>query len=133
MCILYLCIINVVNIATQPMNVTICLTQNPTATFTCVVDKGGTSITNAGWHILDGDLFIPIPVTGRDRYMTNAIRNGDMITDTLTVTDVSVNDSGALYRCEPTRVVSSIIVTITVVGEVIICLSCAYIKYILRH
>ena len=115
------------------MNVTVCLTQDTTATFTCVVDRGSTSIFNAGWHILEGGLFIPIPVTGRHRHMSNVIRNGDIITDALTVTNVSVNDNGALYRCEPTRVITSISVTIIVVGEVVICLSCAYTDYMLRH
>ena len=104
------------SITTEPMNVTVCLTQSRIATFTCVVDRQSTSITDAGWNILEGELFIRLPQTGRDRHMTNAIRDGDIITDTLTVTNVSVNDSGAQYRCQPVTGVSSMTVTITVLG-----------------
>ena len=103
------------NITAQPMNVTVCLTQSTTATFTCVVDRRGVGIFTAGWHILDGGAYVP--VTNRPRHMTNAIRDGDIITDTLTVTNVSVNDNGAQYRCEPLRYVTSITVTITVLGR----------------
>ena len=48
--------------------------------------------------------------------MTNATTMGDIITDTLTVTDVSVNDNGAQYRCEPLSNVISDVVTITLLG-----------------
>ena len=109
------------------MNVTVCLTQSTTATFTCEVDRGVAPIFTAGWSILDGGVYVP--VTNRPRHMTNAIMEGDIITDTLTVTDVSVDDNGAPYRCEPFGGVPSITVTITVLGEVVICLSCAYKLY----
>ena len=108
------------------MNVTVCLTLTTTASFTCVVDGGGLGIFTAGWHILEGGVYVSIPQTGRPRHMTNAIRNGDIITDTLTVTNVSVDDNGALYRCQPSGGVPSMNVTITVLGKIIICLSCAY-------
>ena len=107
----------VVVITTQPMNVTVCLTQSTTATFTCVVDRGGVPITNAAWHILAGGRYLS--VSGRSRHMIDHSRNGDIITDTLTVTDVSVNDNGALYRCEPDVGETSRSVTITVLGEII--------------
>ena len=103
------------NITVQPMNTTVCLTQSTTASFTCVVDRGSLTITSAGWEIyLNGRLYAT--VTGRDRHMTNATTMGDTLTDTLTVTDVSVNDNGAQYRCEPLRNVISNAVTITVLG-----------------
>ena len=109
------------------MNVTVCLTQSTTATFTCVVDRRGVGIFTAGWHILDGGAYVP--VTNRPRHMTNAIRDGDIITDTLTVTNVSVSDNESLYRCQPFGGAPSMNVTITVLGEVIICLSCTYKLY----
>ena len=122
MYITYLCIVNVVSITTQPMNVTVCLTQSATANFTCVVNTQGiTGIFTAGWQILDGGRYRS--VVGRPHHMTNHIINNDIITDTLTVTNVSVNDNGALYRCEPEDGVTSMIVTITVLGEIVICLS----------
>ena len=124
------CIINIVSIITQPMNVTVCLTQSTTATFTCVVeDRGSLGIAIAGWHIRVGGIYVSIPPTGRDRHMTNATINGDIITDTLTVTNVSGDDNGVQYQCQPSGSVPSMTVTITVLGEVVICLSCAYKLY----
>ena len=108
-------IINVVNITTHPTNVTVCLTESTTATFTCVVDRGGIGITNAGWHILDGGAFIS--TLGRDRHMNNPSVAGDTVTDTLIVTNVSVNDNGALYQCEPLGNVFSNNATLTVLGK----------------
>ena len=104
-------------ITTQPMDVTVCLTQSTTASFTCVIDRGGVGITTARWEILDGGEFLS--VVGRDHHMVDPNRNGDILTDTLTVTNVSVNDNGALYRCEPRDNVVSMNATITVVGECI--------------
>ena len=126
MCVfLYSRIINVVVITTQPGNDTVCFTQNRTASFTCVVDRGGVDISSGGWHILlDGGVYVS--VVGRERHMVNPIRDEDIITDTLTITDVSVNDSGALYRCEPTRDVISMPATLIVLGEVAVCLSCIF-------
>ena len=114
----YVYIINVVNIITQPMNVTVCLTQSTTATFTCVVeDRGGLlGIAAAGWHIRVGGVYVRIPQTGRDRHMTNAIFDGDIITDTLTVTNVSVDDNGAQYQCQPVDGVTSMSAIIKVLG-----------------
>ena len=109
------------------MDDTVCLTKSTTASFTCVVDRGGIDITTAYWHILAGGVYVPIGV--RERHMANPTRNGDILTDTLTVTNVSVNDNGALYRCEPIRDVISIPVTITTLGEVIIILT----KYNMIH
>ena len=110
----YVCVINVVVIIIQPKDDTVCLTQSATATFTCVVDRGGVGITSAGWNILDGGVYVHIG--GRPRHMDSPTRNGDIITDTLTVTNVSVDDNGALYRCEPLSDVISMPVTITVLG-----------------
>ena len=101
------------------MNVTVCLTQSTTATFTCVVDRRGVGIFTAGWHILDRGVYVP--VTNRPRHMTNASVTIDgIITDTLTVTNVSVEDNGTLYQCQPVGGMPSITVTITVLGEVVI-------------
>ena len=118
-------IINVVTITTQPINATVCLTESTTATFTCVVDGGGTGITSAGWDILFRGTFISI--SGRDHHMSDSSVTGDTVTDTLTVTNVSVNDNGALYRCEPFGNVFSNIATLTVLGEIMYNLS--IIKY----
>ena len=113
-----ICIINVVNITVQPMNDTVCLTQSTTASFTCVIDRGSLPLTIAGWRILIRGFYIS--VHGRRRHMFNSVINNDIITDTLTVTDVSVNDNGAQYRCEPDiGNVTSITVTLTVLGETI--------------
>ena len=109
-------------ITTQPINVTVCLTQSTTASFTCVVeDQENTGITSAQWHILVGEYYLSIG--GRHRHMSNPARNGDIITDTLTITDVSVNDDGVLYRCEPVDDVTSMNVTLTVLGMYLMLLS----------
>ena len=97
------------------MNDTVCLTQSTTASFTCVVDTGGLGITSAGWEIsVSGGLYAS--VSGRDRHITDNSINGDIITDTLTVTNVSLSDNGAQYRCEPLSDVTSDVVSITVLG-----------------
>ena len=84
-------------IATQPVNSTVCVGEG--ASFTCVVDRdGGVPVTAAGWQLFDVAF---IPVVGRDRHMTNATMNGDIITDVLTVSDVLLSDDGAQYRCRP--------------------------------
>ena len=103
-------------ITTQPVNVSVCLTQSTTATFTCAVDRGGVGIFTAGWSILDGGVYVFIPQTGRPRHMTNAILDGDVITDTLTVTNVSVDDNGAQYQCQPVDSVTSMSAIIKVLG-----------------
>ena len=123
---IYSCIINIVVITTQPMNDTVCLTQSRTASFTCVVDRrsvGG--IISAGWQILDDGVYQS--VFQRPYHMSNPMRNGDIITDTLTVTNVSVDDNGTLYRCQPYDNVTSMNVTITVLGELIVSLFCPYV------
>ena len=103
---------------TQPMNVTVCLSQSTTANFTCVVNGGSTLITTTGWQMLVGDIYIP--VTGRSRHMLDSrissTNTDTIVTETLTVTDVSLDDNGAKYRCEPIRDVISDVVTLTVIG-----------------
>ena len=123
-------IINVVVIITQPMNATVCLTQSTTATFTCVVDRGGRAIFTANWHILDGASYVPVPDNGRPRHMvSHSIDDeADTLTDTLTVTDVSVIDNGAVYRCQPLIDVTSINATITVLGMYLHNYMCMYIR-----
>ena len=107
---------------TQPMNVTVCLSQNTTANFTCVVDGGSRMITTAGWQILDDDIYLS--VVGRPRHMIDprsAIVNiGTIVTETLTIINVSVSDNGAKYRCQPISGVISDVVTLTVIGKFII-------------
>ena len=104
------------------MNVTVCLTQTTTASFTCVVeDRGSIGVAIAGWYIRVGEeTYLLIPPTGRDRHMTNVSTrmngNTNIVTDTLTVTNVSVNDNGAQYRCQPFGNVISDVVTLTVLG-----------------
>ena len=106
------------------MDVSVCLTEETTTSFTCVVeDRGNLFLGNAGWRICVSEgTYAPIPVTGRPRHMTNASistpMNGNIriITDTLTVTNVSVNDNGALYRCQPFDNMTSDVVTLTVLG-----------------
>ena len=101
------------------MNVTVYLTQSTTANFTCVVGRRGAGgIFSAGWRILDGGRYVLVPDSGRPRHMVSRSMNEveDTITDTLTVTDVSVNDNGALYRCQPDDGVTSMNAIITVLG-----------------
>ena len=103
---------------TEPMNVTVCLSQSTTANFTCVVNGGSRNITIAGWQILDVDIYIL--VTGRARHMLDpratSTNTDTILTETLTVTDVSLSDNGAKYRCRPVDDVISDVVTLTVIG-----------------
>ena len=118
-CVLNLALFyNVVTITTQPMNVTVCLSLSTTANFTCVVDAGSTGITTVGWQILTGGFYAP--VVGRARHMldpsTLVTNTGTIITETLTITDVSLSDNGAKYQCRPRDDVISDVVTLTVIG-----------------
>ena len=101
------------------MNVTVCLTQSTTASFTCVVDRGGRAIFSTGWHILSEGQYVLVPDSGKPCHMISRSidEDGDIITDILTVTNVSVNDNGTLYRCQPLINVTSISATLTVLGE----------------
>ena len=100
------------------MNVTVCLSQNITANFTCVVDVGSRSISSAGWQLLDEDVYIS--VVGRPRHLldprSDTVNTRTIVTETLTITDVSVSDNGAKYRCVPFPGVISDVVTLTVFG-----------------
>ena len=100
------------------MNVTVCLSQSTTANFTCVVDGGNINITSGGWQILTGGIYIT--VIGRDRHMldprTSLTNRGTIVTDTLIVTNVSLSDNGAKYRCRPVDDLISDVVTLTVIG-----------------
>ena len=108
-------------IITQPMNVTVCLSQTTTANFTCVIDAGSTLITSVGWQILTGGMYVL--VVGRARHMldprTSSTNRGTIVTEILTVTDVSLSDNGTKYRCEPVRDVISDVVTLTVIGTLL--------------
>ena len=122
------------------MNVTVCLSQTTTVNFTCVVDVGMADITSAGWQIMIGGMYVP--VVGRAHHMVDpriSVVNGDtIITDTLTVTDVSLSDNGTKYRCEPFsnyiyNVISDV-VTLTVIGTLLGLLQtfmCAYVIIII--
>ena len=112
------------------MNVTLCLSQSTTANFTCVVDAGMTGITSTGWNILVGRFYVA--VVGRAHHMVDPItlvtNSGDtIVTETLTVTDVSVSDNGAKYRCEPLGDVISDVVTLTVIGKIIFLFPCMHV------
>ena len=114
------------------MNVTVCLSQSTTANFTCVVTEGGTGVTTTGWQVLVGDFYINIGV--RDRHLLDprlAVMNiGTIVIETLTIINVSVNDNGAKYRCEPVRDVISDVVTLTVLGTYV--LDCCRHTYICK-
>ena len=107
------------------MDDTVCLTQSTTASFTCVVDRRGVPITTANWHILDGGRYFS--VTGRDRHMVNPIINNDIITDTLTVSNLSVDDNGTQYRCQPDDGIISMSATLTVLGM------CSYLRNVCNY
>ena len=111
------------------MNVTVCLSQTTTANFTCVVDVRSTGITSVGWQILDGGFYVH--VVGRARHMldirTSSTNAGTIVTETLIVTDVSLSDNGAKYRCRPVDDVISDVVTLIVIGMYLVCCKHTYI------
>ena len=128
-------VLYIVTITTQSMNVTVCLSQNTTANFTCEINRGSISITSAGWQILDGGIYIA--VVGRDRHMLDArlivTNTRNIITETLTITDVSVSDNGAKYRCRPFDDVISDVVTLTVIGMYLDCCRHNYVCMYVRN
>ena len=108
---------------TQPVDVTVCLTQgqNQAASFTCALDREGVMIFTTGWHLFDTDRYVA--VNQRPRHMiTHSLDTvEDIVTSTLTVTNVSMDDNGAIYQCQPSGAnMFSMNVTLTVLGEIII-------------
>ena len=95
-----------------------CLSQTTTANFTCLVNAGSIGITTAGWQILVEGFYIT--VVGRARHMvdprTSVVNTDTVITETLTVTNVSLSDNDAKYRCQPFGDVISNVVTLTAIG-----------------
>ena len=109
-------------ILTQPNNVKVCLSQTTTANFICGVTAVNTLITSVGWQILDGGIYKtvvgrPRHTVNRDQIIANPITT---ITSTLTVTNISLSDNGAKYRCRPLDNVVSNVVTLTVIGMYVI-------------
>lgn len=97
-----------------------------------VIDAGSTPITSVGWQILTGGIYVL--VIGRPRHMldprTSPINTQSIVTETLTVTNVSLSDNGAKYRCRPVDDAISDVVTLTVIGMYLDC--CRHV-YILIH
>jgi len=106
-----------VTITTDPMNMTLCLTQRNIAEFTCVVNTMGSPIFHISWIIWDGCFF---PTSGRPHHSDLSDRSGNITNSTLRVINVTMNDNGAEYRCEPESLVVSNSAFLTVLGEIII-------------
>ena len=109
-------------ILTQPNNVKVCLSQTTTANFICGVTALNTLITSVGWQILDGGIYKTVVgrschTVNHDQITANPITT---IIGTLTVTNVSLSDNGAKYRCRPVDDVVSNVVTLTVIGMYVI-------------
>jgi len=70
------------------------------AVFTCEVDKKGTSITTTGWQIFQQNYgFVPVSANS----IRNVVENGDLLTETLMIPNVTYNNSGNMYRCRITN------------------------------
>ena len=122
------CVITVVTITSNPMNITLCLPQSTTANFTCVVDTMGISITYVTWFILyNGTL---ISTNGRPYHSVETLPSSNMVTSTLRVISVSMNDNGAQYQCSPAFGIVSDPAFLTVLGEIIIISSINTYKYL---
>ena len=81
--------------------------------FTCEVDKNGTSITTTGWQIFRQNYgFVPVS----ENLIRNVVENGDSLTETLMITNVTYNNSGNMYRCRITDDIVSDIVYLIVAG-----------------
>ena len=104
----------------HPMNETLCLTQSRTVMFSCAANRNGANITTIDWSVSVGGEFQS--VQGRSQYVIeNSIFSIlDMITGALIVNNVSENDNGNQYRCEPTPTEINNVATLTVIGEIII-------------
>jgi len=77
----------------------------------------GMSVTDVTWFILvNGTL---ISTNGRPRHSDETLPSGgNMVTSTLRISTVSMNDNGAQYQCSPTAGVVSDPAFITVLGEI---------------
>ena len=107
-----------VTITTQQNNVKVC--SGGEAVLTCVLSGKSITrgqITTAEWHIkgIENNTFLLVSRTPRHNINTT-IFDGKLF-DILTVTNVSHEDEGSLYRCVVPNKVTSKIVSITVEGE----------------
>ena len=79
----------------------------------CVVFDNNTLIPadSTSWF-KDGDVAIRLPDS-----MINNTRVGDVVTSVLTIENVSLNDNGTRYYCEPAGNIDSYIGVISIAGE----------------
>ena len=95
--------------------------------FSCVINRGSNvNVNSIGWYIsVGGGEFES--VEGRPRHIIDSVIAGNIIiTGTLVVIDVSVNDDGTRYRCQPnnSNLISNV-VTLSVLGTYV----CMYVYY----
>jgi len=117
-----------VTITTDPMNMTLCLTQKSTADLECVVDTMGLPVDNVRWFRLDSGILLE--VGGRPRHNDETLINGNIRTGKLRVLNVTMNDNGAQYRCQAAVGVVSEPAFLTVLGKIIIISSINTYKYL---
>ena len=88
--------------------------------FTCIINRGNNgSINSIRWYISVGGGDFEL-VDGRPQHMVgNSITSMSIITGGLTVTNVTVNDNGTQYRCQPnnSNLISNV-ATLTVLGKI---------------
>ena len=92
------------------------------ADFSCVISGPGVArnfITTAEWQIMLIDLGGFVSVLNRDRHVTHQMIRNDTLTVTLVISNVSINDDGALYRCMVTESVISASVSIFLSGKIL--------------
>ena len=106
-----------VTIIKQPNNVTVC--NGGEAVFSCVIRGPGIArniITTANWQIMIIN-FGFVSVVNNDRHGIHQTVRNDTLIERLIITDVSMNDSGVLYRCMVTESVISNNVSIFLAGK----------------
>ena len=104
----------------QPSNVTVC--TGGVAVFTCVVDKNGVSINNAGWQRFSQNYGF-LSISFLPFHTSNVLVSGDTLTDRLTVTNLTYNNNEDIYRCRITDDVVSDMAYLIVAGSY--CITCS--------
>ena len=98
-------------ITQHPGNDTFCEGSN--AVLSCVVfdNLTETPADTTSWY-RDGNILVRLPDT-----VINNTRDGDLVTSVLTIENVSLNDNGNGYYCEPAGNIESYTGVISVAGE----------------
>ena len=115
---MYYCLYLLVTVEfiTHPSNLTVC--SGGVAVFTCEVNRNGFPITAAVWQIFRQNHSFVSVSNLQFHSMTNTLQvDKDTLTSRLTVTNITSNNNGSIYRCFITKNATSYTAQLAVAGK----------------